>query len=153
MLNSNVSLPFLSVLTGRGGYSLGGSAGSWKCWPEASVTGLEPAKTAALRTPGVLAEEQRLLQELHLALDRALRRPPVLVKHWEAGASLSSIGEGPAHPHSNPVEFSFLSSIFVPLIFSPFLSGYRTLSKQEGLELSLAMSQYMDIDPGDLALL
>ena len=42
LLNSNVSLPFLSVLTGRGGYSLGGSAGagSWKCCPEASVTGI-----------------------------------------------------------------------------------------------------------------
>ena len=42
LLNSNVSLPFLTVLTGRGGYSLGGSAGarSWKCWPEASVTGI-----------------------------------------------------------------------------------------------------------------
>ena len=41
LLNSNVSLPFLSVLTGRYEYSLGGSAGagSWKCWPEASVTG------------------------------------------------------------------------------------------------------------------
>ena len=40
LLNSNVSLPFLSVLTGRGRYSLGGwaGAGSWKCWPEASVT-------------------------------------------------------------------------------------------------------------------
>ena len=37
LLNSNVSLPFLSVLTGRGGYSLGSSVGarSWKCWPEA----------------------------------------------------------------------------------------------------------------------
>ena len=42
LLNSNVSLPFLSVLTGRGRYSLGGllGAGSWKCWPEASVTGI-----------------------------------------------------------------------------------------------------------------
>ena len=42
LLNSNVSLPFLSVLTGSGGYSLGCSAGagSWKCWPEASVTGI-----------------------------------------------------------------------------------------------------------------
>ena len=41
LLNSNISLPFLSVVTGRGGYSLGGSAGagSWKCWPQASVTG------------------------------------------------------------------------------------------------------------------
>ena len=42
LLTSNVSLPFLSVLTRRGGYSLGGSAGagSWKCWAEASVTGI-----------------------------------------------------------------------------------------------------------------
>ena len=42
LLNSKVSLPFLSVLTGRGGYSLGGSvgAGFWKCWPEAFVTGI-----------------------------------------------------------------------------------------------------------------
>ena len=40
LLNSNVSLPFLSVLTRRGGYSLGSlaGAGSWKCWSEASVT-------------------------------------------------------------------------------------------------------------------
>ncbi|OWK03702.1 hypothetical protein Celaphus_00013974 [Cervus elaphus hippelaphus] len=40
--------------------------------------GSEPAKAAALRPPGELAEEQWLLQELHLALDQALRRPPVL---------------------------------------------------------------------------
>ena len=42
LLNSKVSLPFSSILTRRGGYSLGGSAGarSWKCWPEASVTGI-----------------------------------------------------------------------------------------------------------------
>ena len=30
---------------------------------------------------------------LPLALDGALRRPPVLVEHWEAGTSLSSMGE------------------------------------------------------------
>ena len=109
LLNSNVSLPFLSVLTRRGRYSLGGSAGagSWKCWPEASVTGIEPAQTAALRTPGELADEQRLLQELHLVLNRALRRPLVLVEHWEAGASLSSMGEGSGHPRPNSVEFPF----------------------------------------------
>ncbi|OWK06827.1 hypothetical protein Celaphus_00012187, partial [Cervus elaphus hippelaphus] len=41
---------------------------------------------------GELAEEQWLLQKLHLALDGALRRPPVLVEPWEAGASLSSPG-------------------------------------------------------------
>ena len=62
---------------------------------------------AALRTPGELAEEQWLLQELHLALDWALRRPPVLVEHWEAGASLSRMGEGSGHPRPNPVEFPF----------------------------------------------
>ena len=39
-------------------------------------------------------EEQRLLPELHPALDRALRQPPVLVEPWEAGTLLSSIGEG-----------------------------------------------------------
>ena len=33
-------------------------------------------------------------------------------------------------------------------MFFPFPSGYRTLSKWEGHELTLAMSQYMDIDPG-----
>ena len=52
--------------------------------------GLEPVKTAALQTPGELAEEQRLLQELHLALDRALRWPWVLA----VGTSSSSMGEG-----------------------------------------------------------
>ena len=51
---------------------------------------------AALRPPGELAEEeQRLLQELHLALDQALRWPLVLVEHWEASvSSSSSMGEG-----------------------------------------------------------
>ena len=40
LLNSKVSLPCLSVLTGREGYNLGGLAGarSWKCCPEASAT-------------------------------------------------------------------------------------------------------------------
>ena len=56
--------------------------------------GSEPAKVTALPPLGGLAEEQRLLQELHLALDRALRRPLVLVEHWAAGTSLSSMGEG-----------------------------------------------------------
>ena len=71
------------------------------------MLGLEPAETAALRTLGELVEEQWLLQELHLALDWALRRPPVLVEHWEAGASLSSMGEGSDHPRPNPIEFPF----------------------------------------------
>ena len=73
------------------------------------MLGLEPAEMAALQTPGELVEEQWLLQELHITLDRALRRPPVLVEHWEAGASLSSMGEESGHPRPNPIEFSVLS--------------------------------------------
>ena len=65
--------------------------------------GLEPAKTAALRTLGELAEEQRLLQELHLALDRALRWPPVLVEHWGGGRIIIQYGGGADHIHPNPV--------------------------------------------------
>ena len=99
-------------------------------------------------------EEQWLLQELRLALAWTVRRPPVLVEHWEVGASLFSIGEGSGHPRPNPVEFPFLSSVnFYAINIFPFPSGYRTLSKEEGLELTLAMSQYMDIDLGVLALL
>ena len=70
------------------------------------------------------------------------------------GASSSSMGQGAGHPHPNPVEFLFYhQSIFVPLMFFPFPSGYRASSKEECLELTLAMSQYMDIDLGVLALL
>ena len=64
------------------------------------MLGLEPAKTVAQRTPGELVEEQWLLQELHLALDWALRRAPVLVEHWEAGASLPSMREGSSPPRN-----------------------------------------------------
>ena len=67
------------------------------------LLGLEPAETAALRTPGELVEEQGLLQELHLAPDWAVRQPPVLVEHWEAGPSLSSMEEGSGHPRPNPI--------------------------------------------------
>lgn len=63
LLNSNVSLPFLTVLTGRGGYSLGvrlepdpGSVGQ-----RLLSLGSEPAEVVALRSQGKLAEEQRLL--------------------------------------------------------------------------------------------
>ena len=54
LLNSNVSLLFLSVLTGSGGYSLGCSAGagSWKCWPEASVTGIGAHRGGGSMTSG-----------------------------------------------------------------------------------------------------
>ena len=62
----------------------------------------------ALLSPGELTEEQRLLQELDLTLDRALRWPLVLVGHWVVGASSSSTEEGAGHPHPNPVEFYFL---------------------------------------------
>ena len=75
------------------------------------MLGLEPTETAALRTPGELVEEHWLLPELHLALDWAVRWPPILVEHWEADTSLSSMREGPAHPRPNPVEFPFLSSV------------------------------------------
>ena len=54
---------------------------------------------AALRTPGELAEEQWLLQELHLALDWALRRPPVLVEHWAGGRIIIQYGGGAGHPY------------------------------------------------------
>ena len=71
---------------------------------------------------------------------------PVLVEHSAAG--------GAGHPHPNPIEFLFYHQlIFVSLIFFPFPSGYRPSSKEEGLELTLAMSQYMDFDPGVPALL
>ena len=67
---------------------------------------------------------------LHLALDQALRRPPVLVENWEAGASLSSMGEGEGHPRPNLVELPFLSSVnFCAINIFPFPSGYKTLSK------------------------
>ena len=47
-------------------------------------------------------EEQWLLQELHLALDRVLRRPLVLVEHWADGRVIIQYGGGAGHPHPNP---------------------------------------------------
>ena len=117
------SSPFPAVLTGRGGYNLGGTAEVefWGVDQRSPLLGLEPTETVALRTLGGLVEEQWLLQELHLALDWALRRPPVLVEHWEAGASLSSMGEGSSHPRPNPEEFPFLSSVnFFAITIFPF---------------------------------
>ena len=83
LLNSNVSLPFLSVLTGRGGYSLGGlaGAGSWKCWPEASVTGIGACRGGGSTTSGRAGRGAAAAAGLHLALDWALRQPPILVEH------------------------------------------------------------------------
>ena len=119
LFNSNISLPFLSVLTGRGGYSLGGlaGAGSWKCWPEAFVTGIRACQGGSSMTLGRAGGGAAAAAGLHLALDWALRQPLVLVEHWEAGVSLSSMGE------DIPVQilYNFLfyhQSIFVPLIFS-----------------------------------
>ena len=112
-----------SVLTRRGVYNLGDRAEveSWGVDQRSPLLGLEPAETAALRTPGELVEEQWLLQELQLALGWALRRPPVLVEHREAGTSLSNMGEGSGHPRPNPVEFSFLSSVnFCAINIFPF---------------------------------
>ena len=75
----------------------------------------------ALRTQGKLAEAQQLLQELHLALDRALRRPLVLVEHWVAEGSLSSMQDRGGHPRPNPVEFPFISSVnFCAINIFPF---------------------------------
>ena len=89
---------------------------------------------AALRTPGKLAEEQWLLPELHPALDRALRQPLVLGEHWEAGASLSSMGEGSGHPCPNPVEFPFLSSVnFYAINIFPFPFWIENLVQLGGL--------------------
>ena len=75
----------------------------------------------APQSPGELVEEQRLLQELHLALDWALRRTPALVEHWEAGASLSSMTEKSGHHCPNPVEFLFIYSVnFCAINIFPF---------------------------------
>ena len=71
--------------------------------PRLLPPGLEPAKVVALRSPGELAEEQQLLQELHLALDGALRRPPVLVEHWAGGRIIIiQYGRGTGNPSPNP---------------------------------------------------
>ena len=98
-----------------------------------NVSGSEPAQRAALRTPGELSEEQRLLQKLHLAQDRALRRPLVMVEHWEAGVSLSSMGERSGHPRPNPVEFPFLSSVnFCAINIFPFSFWIQNLVQVGG---------------------
>ena len=116
--------------------------------------GSEPAQTAALRTPGELADEQRLLQELHLALDRALRRPPVVVEHWEAGVSLSSMGERSGHPRPNLVEFPFLSSVnFCALNIFLFFFWIQSLAQVGGSQANPGHESIDGIEPGVLALL
>ena len=71
---------------------------------------------AVLGSLGESVEEQWLLQELHLALDPALRWPPVLVEHCTVGALSSSMGEGAGHPHPNPAEFLFFFFIISQLL-------------------------------------
>ena len=98
--NSCVSFP-LFVCTHREGWvqpgrsGRGGILGALTRGSYHRGRGWEPARMGAPQSPGKLVEEQRLLQELHLALDRALRWPP---EHWwstgPVGASLSRIGEG-----------------------------------------------------------
>ena len=76
---------------------------------------------AALQTPGELVGEQWQLQELHLALDWAVRQPLVLVEHWVAEGSLSSMQDRGGHPRTNPVEFPFISSVnFCAINIFPF---------------------------------
>ena len=99
-------------------------------------------------------EEQWLLQQLHLALDWAVRQPPVLVELWEAGVSLSSMGEGSGRPRPNPVEFPFLSSVnFCAIIIFPFPFWIQNLVQVGGSWANPSYEINMDIDAGVLALL
>ena len=98
-------------------------AGSWKCWLEAYVTGIRALRggSSMTSTLGRASGGAAAAAGLHLALDWALRQPPVLVEHWAAGASLSRMGEGEGHPRPNPVEFPFLSSVnFCTINIFPF---------------------------------
>ena len=109
------------------------------CW--------EPAETVALLSLGELVEEQRLLQELHLALHWALRWPLVLVEHWAVGVSSSIMGEGTGDPHPNLVEF-----LFFFLIISQFF-WIQNLIQESGFCTNPSHEPNMDIDLGVLALL
>ena len=90
--------------TGRGSYSLGSSVGaeSRKCWPEASATRIRARRGGSSTTSRRVGGGAALLQEPHLALDRALRRPLVLVEHWADGRVIIQYGGGAGHPHPNP---------------------------------------------------
>ena len=64
--NSNISLPLLSVLTGRGGgiaWAVQLELDPGSVGQRLLSLGSEPAEVAALRPRGELAEEQRLLQD------------------------------------------------------------------------------------------
>ena len=99
LLKSKVSLPFSSILTRRGGYSLGGSAGarSWKCWPEASVTGIGACQGDSSTTSRRAGRGAAAAAGLHLALDRAIMRPPGLVEHRASGCVVIQYGGGAGH--------------------------------------------------------
>ena len=66
-------------------------------------------------------EEQRLLLELHPALDQALRQPPVLVEHWEAGPFYFHIVD-------HVVSYDHLYFCAVCCDFSIFISNFIYLS-------------------------
>ena len=107
----------------RGGYSLGGPAEVefWGRSPEVSIAWIGACRNGASTISGRAGGRAAAAAGHHLALDPALRRPPVLVEHWEAGASLSRMGEGSGHPRPNPVEFPFLSSVnFCAINIFPF---------------------------------
>ena len=137
LLNSNVSLPLLSVLTGRGGYSLGGSAGagSWKWWPEASVTGIRAYQNSSSTNSGRAGGGAATVAETSPGPESGIKAAS------SPGEALGSRRVIIQHGGGVRLNFFFYhQSIFVPLIFFPFPSGYRTLSK-EGLKLTLAMRQ------------
>ena len=135
LLNSNVSFPFLSVLTGRGRYSLGGlpGAGSWKGWPEASVTGIGACQGGGSMTLVRAGGGAAAAEGLHLALDWTLRWPPVLVEYWAVGASISCMEEGQVILIQILVEFLFLSLVnFCAINIFPFLFWIQNLVQVGG---------------------
>ena len=108
-------------------YSLGEAGIAWAVWlePDPGSVGQRchsvTCRGGGSMTSGRARRGAAAAAGLHLALDRALRRPPVLVEHWAAGASSSSMGEGEGHPRPNPVEFPFLSSVnFCAINIFPF---------------------------------
>ena len=117
------SSPFPSVFTGRGGYNLGGPAEVefWGRWPEVSIAGIGACQNGGSTNSGRVGRRAAAAAGTSPGPGSALRRPPVLVEPWEAGASLSSMGEGSGHPRPNPAEFPFLSSVdFCVINIFPF---------------------------------
>ena len=135
LLNSNVSLPFLSVLTGRGGYSLGGSAGagSWKCWPEASVTGDQSLPRWRLYDPRESWRRSSSCCRTSLGPGSGIKAASGPGGALGGRRVIIQNGGGVRSSPSKSCRISFFffyhQPIFVPLIFYPFPSEYRTLSK------------------------